>query len=1111
LTTFEFLTIFMHEQYQLNDKRHSFLERVRSAREQREVEQRLKHAATLIQKRFPGIDPRFSDTEEEKQRSELKCKRIVNDIDIPTTVIAVHVTVFSVYTEFNKKLPLISAKVAFPVIQRFVIFCKGTITENEYLLLVRYLLLSSEASDHENNIVIVALTPSSAFSWLHLMRKILCKCIIFLANLRLDHVNDTKLNLYLHLLLSFTSTASWAALKSEEGVCLHGGKLRPSMDKLCERLLINLVHADFYPQLSKLLRNGLCRSVILLKKASLTAVFSLSLRPICRDEIDDNVLSQYIRCILTTPALIWHLKHEANSFKLNLLNGKLLLRCMQFLCERSANDEFFAKLEVGTEVCILGNIVNMAYLEHEILQSNRELFLKFINLILCCCRGNIAVKKQSMSYWQPFFGWYKKPISGRLQEALPFVTKQIQLLWDRTLVLGLFAELGVSPVNPVVEEESGSHHSIDTDDIKLKAKNLSISILSKLRRGAPKLKPKQVPSKLKPTQAAKEAVFGLAMYQNVLNTFSPLKYDVLSGLCYQDFLLPKIWETLVASDIESAVNHYLQMFVSDKSQSSAESLSFIVFFESATYLMTILDDYELFTLEKPFQVRQLISMAHFCNLFIFRSVWEKIVDIDDVLRNCTFNVVLGFLLLIYNRDCRRPFVPKDFWLMKDLKSSVFLNEVNRGNKKALFIIQRIPHVIPHRERIKLFRKYVASEKASLAAARLYEDQMSVIITIHRARIVEDGFRQLSQLPGRILKGIVRVKFINEQGLDEPGIDQDGVFKEFLEEVIKNIFDPALNLFKLTNEGHLYPSPTSYIHENYLLLFEFIGKMLGKAVYEGICVDILLASFFINHLIGRTASKYHSSIDELSSLDADLYKQLTFIKHYEGDMNDLGLTFACDEDILGEVVTHELRPGGRTIPVTKENKISYVHLMAHYRMYVQIKDQIAAFMRGFHAIISPEWLRMFSADEFQRLLSGDTCDIDLHDLRKHTQYFGGFHNNHRVIVWLWEILANDFSVEERRLFLKFVTSCSKPPLLGFEYLEPPFSIRCVEVNDDEDEGDTLGSVIRGFLAIRKEDPVSRLPTTSTCFNLLKLPNYHRKSTLRDKLRYAIHCGTGFELS
>ena len=34
-----------------------------------------------------------------------------------------------------------------------------------------------------------------------------------------------------------------------------------------------------------------------------------------------------------------------------------------------------------------------------------------------------------------------------------------------------------------------------------------------------------------------------------------------------------------------------------------------------------------------------------------------------------------------------------------------------------------------------------------------------------------------------------------QGLDEAGIDQDGVFKEFLEETIQRVFDPTLNLFK----------------------------------------------------------------------------------------------------------------------------------------------------------------------------------------------------------------------------------------------------------------------------------------------------------------------------
>ena len=64
---------------------------------------------------------------------------------------------------------------------------------------------------------------------------------------------------------------------------------------------------------------------------------------------------------------------------------------------------------------------------------------------------------------------------------------------------------------------------------------------------------------------------------------------------------------------------------------------------------------------------------------------------------------------------------------------------------------------------------------------------------------------------------------------------------------------------------------------------------------------------------------------------------------------------------------------------------------------------------------------------------------------------------------------------------------------------------------QDTGDTLGSVLRGFFTIRKKEPGGRLTTSSTCFNLLKLPNYSKKSILREKLRYAISMNTGFELS
>ena len=38
-------------------------------------------------------------------------------------------------------------------------------------------------------------------------------------------------------------------------------------------------------------------------------------------------------------------------------------------------------------------------------------------------------------------------------------------------------------------------------------------------------------------------------------------------------------------------------------------------------------------------------------------------------------------------------------------------------------------------------------------------------------------------------------------------------------------------FQSNAQGQVFPSSSSHLHENYLSLFEFIGRMLGKAVYE----------------------------------------------------------------------------------------------------------------------------------------------------------------------------------------------------------------------------------------------------------------------------------------
>lgn len=232
----------------------------------------------------------------------------------------------------------------------------------------------------------------------------------------------------------------------------------------------------------------------------------------------------------------------------------------------------------------------------------------------------------------------------------------------------------------------------------------------------------------------------------------------------------------------------------------------------------------------------------------------------------------------------------------------------------------MPHIIPHDDRVKLFRRFVQNEKAVLGLTEsVCASPSSALIRVHRDRIVEDGYRQLAALRPHALKGVIRVKFINQQGLDEAGIDQDGVFKEFLEETIKRVFDPSLNLFKTTSDQRLYPSPISYVQDNHLQLFEFVGRMLGKAVYEGIVVDVPFASFFLSQLLGQTLQAMYSCMDELPSLDNELYRSLTFIKHYQEDVADLNLTFSVDQDVMGKIVTHELHPGGKARAVTDQNK------------------------------------------------------------------------------------------------------------------------------------------------------------------------------------------------
>ncbi|KAF8937357.1 Ubiquitin-protein ligase E3B [Dissophora ornata] len=363
----------------------------------------------------------------------------------------------------------------------------------------------------------------------------------------------------------------------------------------------------------------------------------------------------------------------------------------------------------------------------------------------------------------------------------------------------------------------------------------------------------------------------------------------------------------------------------------------------------------------------------------------------------------------------------------------FISKVGQKDRTALQILETMPHVIPFTARLEIFRDFIKEEKTqrsqSLALVRPDLHQ-SVMVRVRRGYILEDGYNSLGQLSASGWKNTIRVKFVNKVGADEAGIDQGGPFKEFMESFLEAGFSPNLNLFTTSTASMnmLYPSPTSqYTHPSTGLdLLRLFGKMLGKAMYEGLLVEVKFANFFLSKILGRTVF-----LDEMRSYDEQVYQNLMFVKKYDGDVEDLGLTFSLDEEVFGTHRTIELIGGGKDVAVTKDNRINYIFKVSDYRLNRQIQDQSKAFIEGFRSVIPRHWISMFSPQELHRVMAGEDVDFG----KAHTEYQNGYFDQHPVIRNLWTVL-NDFTSEEKRAFLKF------PPLGGFKHLYPPFAIRLV---------------------------------------------------------------------
>ncbi|CAD8052446.1 unnamed protein product [Paramecium sonneborni] len=432
-------------------------------------------------------------------------------------------------------------------------------------------------------------------------------------------------------------------------------------------------------------------------------------------------------------------------------------------------------------------------------------------------------------------------------------------------------------------------------------------------------------------------------------------------------------------------------------------------------------------------------------------------------------------------------------IFKELK--LFVREVFDRNQVLHFydwkyenmvINSRLPILSLFSLRIEKFNQYLEEDK-KLFQRDLLElftlDQFgdavvnqNMIVIIRRGQEFQDAYQQLEK---KQIKNIFKVQFVNQMGIPEDGVDAGGVTKEFITRVVNQALDPNFGLFIETAEKTMIPNPAFIQNEKQK--YDFIGKIIGKAIYEGVLIEKVLNQVFLNQVLGIT-----NTINDFRFYDSDQYHRLCNLKNQ--DVSDFGLTFSITQEFYGQIVEFDLIPNGRQINVTNENKLQYINLYCHFKLNKQIKEQSQIFRAGLEKVIDPEKFKLFTNQELQLLISGQPV-IDIQDLISNTQY-QGYKPYDKTIQDFWSVL-NDFEYEQQSQFLFFFSSCSRAPTQGFKSLDPPFMIQKVPILHPNEK--------------------QKLPTSSTCFNILKLPDYQDKQILKEKLLKAISSNTGFELT
>ncbi|GJD05516.1 hypothetical protein ColKHC_14341 [Colletotrichum higginsianum] len=211
-----------------------------------------------------------------------------------------------------------------------------------------------------------------------------------------------------------------------------------------------------------------------------------------------------------------------------------------------------------------------------------------------------------------------------------------------------------------------------------------------------------------------------------------------------------------------------------------------------------------------------------------------------------------------------------------------LNELVRNSPKLMSgtfaLLVKNPKVLEFDNKRNYFNRSVHSRSSNNQRPSFPALQLSV----RREHVFHDSFKSLYFKTGDEMKyGKLNIRFHNEEG---------GRWRQ--------MFDANYALFIPVSSDRttFHPNKLSGINDEHLMFFKFIGRIIGKALYEGRVLDCYFSRAVYKRILGKSVS-----------------------------------TFSVEDDEFGVTRTVDLCPNGRDIAVTEENKHDYVRLVVEHKL------------------------------------------------------------------------------------------------------------------------------------------------------------------------------------